>query len=290
MTACEPTTNACHQATRCARCGADGEPIDASVSLNTMRWCPVFIDRRWRRETMQLGRPLSKPAKAAHDLICASGAQGISTRELRAATHHADYETARKACINGVRLGRIWNLRSRRLTVYFGPGVDRAEAERTFAVRVAQRDAEQAVLAAATKGRYESRKRAEAAAIRRADKAGAERLRKERIAAVAADRRKRQEERKAKQERRNAGRESSRLQRDTAVNNKLAAMAKGKFAGIVPGVEPPPVVVDFSRAKVTVAPRKLGRYEVLDAPGPFGSTKPGQYVFPAQSCAARVAA
>lgn len=44
---CAPSS--CPQASRCARCNAVAggtAEIDASVSLRTMRWCPMFIDSR----------------------------------------------------------------------------------------------------------------------------------------------------------------------------------------------------------------------------------------------------
>lgn len=79
------------------------------------------------------------------------------------------------------------------------------------------------------------------------------------------------------------------MQRKTRSINAVAAAVQRRPMVEAAPAPVVPVAVDWSRAKVTVAPRKLGRYEVLSVPGSFSATKPGQYVFDAASCAARAA-
>lgn len=231
------------------------------------------------------GRPLSPVAQRTQHLIAESGAQGMSCAEIRAAfPSHQD--TARKAALNGVHLGRLWNLRSRRLTVYFAPGVDRAAAEASFAVRVAERDAQQQATTAARRARILAR-----------------------LASLAHTRRKGREDLEAKREARRQKAEQSRLEREaqriereratrqraairrneTNLTNHLAKKIKGTTSGIVTVPEKPAAAIDWSRAVVTVAPRKLGRYEVLPTPGQFSAARPGQYADAPASCAARAA-
>lgn len=74
-------------------------------------------------------------------------------------------------------------------------------------------------------------------------------------------------------------------------NNVLAAKIKRNHPAGQPTPEKPaPAIVWPEHVQVQRIPRSPGRYEVLATPGPFSSKKPGQYVFEAQSCAARAAA
>ncbi len=284
MTPCAPKACACPQAKRCARRSMAGSPVDYSVSLRTGRWCPVFIDKRWT-ETMGIGRPLSDIAQRTLRMIIDAGAQGVSCRQIREAFPD-NQETARKSALNGVHLGRLWNLRSRRLTVYYAHGVDPDAAAETFAARVAERDAGQASLAQARAARNRLRLAALAEGRRDARAALESEREARRLAAQKAH-----EEREAQRiERERDKRTRAAIKREeTSLNNRLARRIRGTTCGIVPPAQSAPVAVDWSRAVVTVAPRKLGRYEVLETPGEFAAMKPGQYGFEAQSCAARAA-
>jgi hypothetical protein len=68
--------------------------------------------------------------------------------------------------------------------------------------------------------------------------------------------------------------------------NRLAAKIKSES---LPKSQPagPVSIVWPANVKTTVSKAAPGRFEVLDAVGPFSSTKPGQYVFEAASCAAK---
>lgn len=46
MQACAPSSGCCPQSENCARRTFPGPVVDASVSLRSLPWCPMFIDRR----------------------------------------------------------------------------------------------------------------------------------------------------------------------------------------------------------------------------------------------------
>ena len=233
---------------------------------------------------MGIGRPLAPVAARTQQLIAAAGAQGLSCAEIRAAFNPEHQETARKSALNGVHLGRLWNLRSRRLTVYYAPGVDRAEAEASFAVRVAERDTQQQATTAARRARYLDR----LASLAHTRRQGREDLEAQREARRQQAEQSRLEREAQRIERERAKRQRAAIRRDeTSLTNRLARKIKGTTSGIVMEPPKPAAAIDWSRAVVTVAPRKLGRYEVLPQPGQFSAARPGQYSDAPASCAAR---
>lgn len=217
------------------------------------------------------GRCLGETGLLAAELIHAAGAEGLSTMQMREML--ADRTpAARRTVMIAAQRGKFIKRSYKQLCVYYAPTVPLDVIESDFSRR---KDdyilAQLAIKAAANKRWYDAAKgRRE---VREAAKLDAQSRRD-----LAAQRRK--ETRAA----------SATKRAEFALTNKWAEKLRGTTSGIVEVPDATAPVVDFSRAIVTVAPRKLGRYEVLDVVGPFGSTKPGQYVFPANGCAAKAAA
>ena len=217
------------------------------------------------------GRSLGETGLKAAELIHAAGDAGISTMEMRELL--ADRTpAARRTVMIAAQRGKFIKRSFRQLCVYYAPTVAPDTIERDFEQR---KDdyllAQVAIKAAANKRWYDAARHS--AEVRKAAQLDSKARRE-----LAAQQRK-------------ATRAASATRRaEFALTNQWAEKLRGTTCGIVQVPDKPAPAVDYSRAVVTVAPRKAGRYEVLEAVGPFSSTRPGQYVFPANGCAAKAAA
>ncbi len=222
-------------------------------------------------------------------LVEAAGAAGMTTEQITAALPR-EGDTIRRAACNAVFRGKLWNRRSRKLTLYFAHSVPLAVGEARMALLMAERDAAQAANQRAAQKRYEAKKRQEAAAVRALKREAWERERAERqrMAEVTkAAAKVRAADADAKPSVRH--RTMATLKRgEHALSNALAARIRSDGTrGLMPAEKAQPTITWPEHVQVQRAARVPGRYEVLDAPGPFSATKPGQYAFEAQSCAAR---
>ena len=217
------------------------------------------------------GRSLGETGLKAAELIHAAGDAGISTMEMRELL--ADRTTAaRRTVMIAAQRGKFIKRSFKQLCVYYAPTVAPDTIERDFEQR---KDdylrAQVAIKAAANKRWYDAARHS--AEVRKAARLDSKARRE-----LAAQQRK-------------ATRAASATRRaEFDLTNRWAEKLRGTTCGIVQVPEKPAPTVDYSRAVITVAPRKLGRYEVADTIGPFSSTRPGQYVFPANGCAAKAAA
>ena len=217
------------------------------------------------------GRSLGETGLKAAELIHAAGDAGISTMEMRELL--ADRTpAARRTVMIAAQRGKFIKRSFRQLCVYYAPTIAPETIGREFEARKSDYLlAQVAIKAAANKRWYD-------AARHKAEVRKAAQLDYKARRELAAQQRK-------------ATRAASATRRaEFALTNQWAEKLRGTTCGIVQVPDKPAPSVDYSRAIVTVAPRKAGRYEVLEAKGPFSSTRPGQYVFPADGCAAKAAA
>lgn len=235
--------------------------------------------------SVKTGRPRGDLSRAVEAAIRESGQAGMTLEQLRQA-FPGDQNASLKFAVSNLRDRKgFLCLSEGRLSVYYAPGCCGEEANEIFRSRIA-------AMRAASKEKqrqytrdYLARRAAEVAAAKAGQKAEAERLRAERKEKVAQEKAARKAQQDAEMQRRAALHASKR--KEMEANNILARRIKGDGTRGATKELAVPATEDWSRAKVTIAPRTPGRFEVLGSPGPFTSMRPGQYAFEASSCAAR---
>ena len=235
--------------------------------------------------TKPTGRPRNAVSHAVEAAIRAAGHAGLTLEEIRQAL-----PTEKKFSIKGA----AYNLRARhgfpsrslgRIAVFYAPSAFNAASEKLFMARVEAAKALTRQRAIAHMKKYRDKCAAEDKAKRDGKDEEAAKLRAQRKAQAAKELQDRKELQVAK------AAEKAKLRAaqvaEMAATNRIARRIKGDGTRGSPRASAGPVTEDWSRAKVTIAPRTPGRYEVLDSPGPFSSMRPGQYAFPAFSGAAK---
>lgn len=289
MNACRPTS--CSQASNCLRCQLPGPAIDASVALRSMRWCPIFIDSR-AAALMNVELPVRRntTTEKLYSAIKRAGIKGLSMAQ---AVELAGIPAARICPLlhnltgRDGRIQRVYSLKVYgKRARYFDLSIPKALAQQAIKPEAnAMRRAAKAVADEKNRARWERAKaklRALRAPMVAARKAERERVRAEKLDAkrIAEQAKKEAALRKAleAEQRKKRAEATAARKAETALNNRLAQRIRGTSRGIVP-VPPAPVAnEDWSKAHVTVAAPKLGRYEVLDAPRMFSALPVGRYL------------
>ena len=235
--------------------------------------------------TKPTGRPRNAVSHAVEAAIRAAGNAGLTLEEIRQAL-----PTEKKFSIKGA----AYNLRSRhgfksrslgRIAVFYAPGAINEQSEALFKARVDAARALTRLRALVHMKRYREKCAAEDKAKRDGKADEAAKLRAQRKAQAAKelqDRKDLQAEKAAEKVKLRAAQVA-----EMAATNRVARRIKGDGTRGAPKASAGPATEDWSKAKVTIAPRTPGRYEVLESPGPFSSMRPGQYAFPAFSGAAK---
>lgn len=225
--------------------------------------------------------PVVLPAIA--EIVTAAGAAGIDMEAIKAQAKE------RGICVRSVcgalqrleRLELIWRIKRGALLMCWPCTVPLVDAVKLHAKEHARRRAE----AKAKRVEWNRASRAR----RTPEQREAERAKERQRYAKKADGAVKKRAPKAQTKPLEPPRNSRQISRATRAINRLAAkLERDSGQRQEPKAKPEPTI-DWSRAVVTVAAPKVGRYEVLEAVGPFSSLRPGQYAFEAASCAARAA-